>query len=402
MPDNIHVLIIVENLPVPLDYRVWRIAGTLRDNGYKVSVISPATDQYPPGEFEIDGISVLRHAMPIEARALYQYLWEYTAALWHELRLSLRVFRKSRFHIIHACNPPDLIWLIALIWRIRGVKFVYDHHDLCPELLLAKSDRTLPSELSFIRRLLYGGLCLMERLSHICAHAVLATNDSYRRIALLRNKCPENKVFTVRTGPAVADLPAQPASLVPTAVPQIAYVGVMALQDGVDLFLKAVHHLRFVLYKNFTVLLMGSGPERKFLDQLTIDLELTDCVTFSGFLPRHKMTANLLNSVLGITPDPPGPMNDASTMLKALDYMSCGLPQVMFDLTENRASAGDAALYAEPGNITDFAKKIAQLLDDSELRKKLGAIASNRIKNLTWDTCTTPPLLEAYKYAVSK
>jgi glycosyltransferase involved in cell wall biosynthesis len=175
----------------------------------------------------------------------------------------------------------------------------------------------------------------------------------------------------------------------------------MARQDGVDVFLKALHHLRANMHKQFSALLMGSGPERNALEQLTHDLELTDCVTFTGFLPRHEMTANLLDSVLGITPDPPGPMNDASTMLKALDYMSCGLPQVMFNLTENRASAGDAALYAKPGCVTDFAEKIAQLLDNSELRKKLGALAAQRIKSLTWNTCATPQLLEAYKYALS-
>ena len=401
MPDPVHVLIIVENLPVPLDYRVWRIARTLRDANCQVSVISPAAGQYPPGEFEIDGITVLRHALPVQARSLHQYLGEYTAALWHEFRLSLRLFRRKRFHVIHACNPPDLIWLIALFWRLRGVRFVYDHHDLCPELLLAKSGCTFPSDLSFLRRMLYGILCLMERISQKSADAVLATNESYRRIALIRNHCPEDKVFTVRTGPALADIPGTPATAEAAGVPQIAYVGVMALQDGVDIFLKALYHLKFNMKKPFSAVLIGSGPERENLGRLATELELDDCVTFTGFLQRDVMIGYLVKSVIGITPDPPGPMNDASTMLKALDYMSCGLPQVMFDLTENRASAGDAALYAEPGNMHDFAEKIAQLLDNSELRKQLGAIARERITTLTWDTCGAPPLLEAYTYALS-
>jgi glycosyltransferase involved in cell wall biosynthesis len=397
MPGQTHVLIIVENLPVPLDYRVWRIAGTLRDAGYRVSVISPATGQYPPGEFEIEGITVLRHVLPVEARSLHQYLWEYAAALWHEFRLSLRLFRRNRFHAIHACNPPDLIWIIALIWRMRGVRFVYDHHDLCPELLLAKSGCTFPSDLPFVRRMLYGVLRLMERISQKSADAVLATNESYRRIALTRNHCPEDKVFTVRTGPAAAEIPETPAMMDPSDVPQIAYVGVMALQDGVDIFLKALHHLKFNLKKPFSAVLIGNGPERESLGRLTGELELDDCVTFTGFLQRDIMMGHLEKSVMGITPDPPGPMNDASTMLKALDYMSCGLPQVMFDLTENRTSAADAAVYAEPGNMHDFAEKIAQLLDNSDMRKKLGANARERITTLTWEACGAPPLLDAYR-----
>jgi glycosyltransferase involved in cell wall biosynthesis len=401
MPGQTHVLIIVENLPVPLDYRVWRIAGTLRDAGYLVSVISPATGQYPSGEFEIEGITVLRHALPVEARSLHQYLWEYASALWHEFRLSLRLFRHNRFHVIHACNPPDLIWLIALVWRLRGVRFVFDHHDLCPELLLAKSGCTFPSDLPFIRRMLYGILCLMERISQKSSDAVLATNESYRRIALTRNHCPKEKVFTVRTGPAMTDIPETPATTDPPGVPQIAYVGVMALQDGVDIFLKALHHLKFNLKKSFSAMLIGSGPERENLGRLTVELELDDCVTFTGFLQRDVMMGHLEKSVMGITPDPPGPMNDASTMLKALDYMSCGLPQVMFDLNENRASAGAAALYAEPGNTHDFAEKIAQLLDNGDLRKQLGAIARERITTLTWESCGAPPLLNAYAYALT-
>lgn len=401
MPGPLHVLIIVENLPVPLDYRVWRIAGTLRAAGYEVSVISPANAQYPPGAFEIEGIAVLRHPLPVEARSLHQYLWEYAAALWHEFSLSLHLFRRKRFHVIHACNPPDLIWLIALVWRLRGVRFVYDHHDLCPELLLAKSGCIFPSDLPFIRRMLYGVLRLMERISQKCADAVLSTNESYRRIALTRNHCPAEKVFTVRTGPAAADIPAMPSLTDSSGAPQIAYVGVMALQDGVDIFLKALHHLKFNLKKPFSAVLIGSGPERQNLEKLAGELELDDSVTFTGFLNRDIMMDCLERSIIGITPDPPGPMNDASTMLKALDYMSCGLPQVMFDLTENRASAGEAALYAEPGNTRDFAEKITILLDDSELRKKLGAIARERITTLTWDACGAPPLLEAYAYALA-
>ena len=395
-----HVLIIVENLPVPLDYRVWRIATTLRANQYAVSVISPATAQYPPGEYELDGITILRHSMPIEARSLPQYILEYSAALWHEFRLSLRVYRRAPFHIIHACNPPDLIWLVALFWRLRGVKFVYDHHDLCPELLLAKSTCTSRKNLSLIRSFLYSMLRMLERISHALAHAVLATNDSYRRIALTRNHCSEEKVFTVRTGPLESELPEIPSGQTPAGPPQLAYVGVMAAQDGVDILISALHIVRAELHWECSLLLIGSGPERDALEKLCRVLDLTGCVTFTGFLPRPVVFEHLNRSIMGITPDPPGPMNDASTMLKALDYMSCGLPQVMFDLTENRATAGDSALYAEPGSVRDLAEKIVQLLADPALRATLSSEARSRIRSLTWEACGAPNLLKAYQHAV--
>ncbi len=398
-----HVLIIVENLPVPADYRVWLIAETLRDAGYQVSIICPASGQYAAGEFELDGIAVLRHPMPRENRALYQYLWEYSVALWHEFRLSWKVFRRQRFQIIHACNPPDVIWIVGLFWRMFGVRFVYDHHDLAPELLLAKVHCHKVRELSFTHRLVYWALRLNERISHRLARVVLATNETFHRIAVERNKCAEDRVFTVRTGPRAAELPEASARLAPASSSlKVAYVGVMATQDGVDGLLRAAHYAQTFLHREFQLVLMGNGPQYRSLYDLCRELDMEESVTFLGFVPRERVYEELMTCVMGVTPDPPGPMNDASTMLKVLEYMCCGLPQVMYDLAENRASARNAALYATPGDEVDFAEKMVRLIDDVELRKELGRAGCERVKELTWERCGAPGLLAAYDSLLSR
>ncbi len=396
-----HILIIVENLPVPLDYRVWLIAKTLRDNNYKVSVISPATDKYPAGEFDIDGISVYRHYLPDADNSLFLYLWEYAVALWQEFRLSLKIFIKNKFKIIHACNPPDVIWTIGLFWKLFGVKFIYDHHDLSPEILLAKIGGGKRNNLSIVHRIAYKLLLLNEWISHKFADAVLTTNESFRKIALERNNCKPDKIFVVRTGPQLTELPEKNSdNNISNDIPKIAYVGVMAAQDGVDVLLKAVHYAINNLNNNFKLILMGGGPQFNNLKDLTQRLEIDDYVTFHGFVPRTNMLNELADCALGVTPDLSGPMNDFSTMLKVLDYMSCGLPQVMFDLPENRFTAGESALYAVSGDETGFATKIVELLENNDLRKNLGNIARERVEKLTWEKSGATNLLLAYKSVI--
>ena len=392
-----HVLIIVENLPVPLDYRVWLIANTLRDNGYQVTVISPAADKYPAGEFFIDGISVYRHNLPNANNSLYYYLWEYAVALWQEFRLSIKIFRKNKFNVIHACNPPDVIWIIGLFWKLFGVKFIYDHHDLSPEILLAKTGVCIQQKMSLVQRFAYKLLMLNEWLSHKFANVVLTTNESFRDIALKRNNCNSDKVFVVRTGPKLNELPQNNLhheQLAP--VPKIAYVGVMAEQDGVDTLLKSVAYAVKTLNKNVALVLMGGGPQFNTLKSLAKQLDIDQHVTFHGFIPRKNMLAELSECSIGVTPDLAGPMNNSSTMLKVLDYMACGLPQVMFDLQENKFTAGESALYVPSGSEKDFAKKIIELIENNPLRLKLGNIARKRVEILTWENSGSPNLLKAY------
>lgn len=392
-----HVLIIVENLPVPPDYRVWQIARTLRDEGVKVSVICPATQACPKGMFEIENITVYRHSMPREPRAMWLYIWEYIVALWYELFLSIHIYRKNKFHAIHACNPPDVIWIIALFWRIAGVKFVYDHHDLCPELYLTKYNVAHAGMLSGIRKCTYLLLRLMEKISQKCAHAVIVTNKTFARRAIERNKIPEEKVTVVRTGPRDAEVPEEPPPYTPTHPLRIGYVGVMARQDGVDGILRIASYLAHSMRREFTLILMGDGPERRRLEQLAYSLHLENSVEFRGFIPREQMFKELSSCLIGVTPDPPGQMNNASTMLKVLEYMTRARAQVMYDLAENHESAGDTAVYAEPGDEKDFAKKLADLLDNPEKCAELGRAAYARVATLTWEKVGAPPLIKVYK-----
>jgi len=414
----VHYLIIVENLPVPADYRVWLIATTLRDHGFEVSVICPATKKYPAGKHVIDGINVYRHSLPIEAGKLYQYIFEYVIALWKEFWLTVKIFRKNKFNVIHACNPPDLIWIIGLFWKVFGVKFVFDHHDLSPELLLTKLNANDTKSLKVFQKLVYKILRLMEFFSQRAASIVLTTNESFKKIAVTRNNCNPERVFTVRTGPKSSEQltvnSEQPAhrslgvggkiedrrrttdyGLRTKDIPRLGYVGVMAGQDGVDGLLRICHYLKTGFGKTFELVLLGDGPEFEKLKKLASELELGRCANFPGFVSQEKVKEELSKCDIGITPDPSSPMNDYSTMLKVMDYMSHGLPQVMYDLAENKATAGNAALYASPGNEKEFAEKLAELIDDEELRRELGRTARERIKSLAWEKCGAPALLKA-------
>ena len=397
MTEQPHVLIIVENLPAPPDYRVWTIARSLRDDGWRVSIICPSGPQCPRGAFTIDGIAVLRHALPAEGRSPLHYAREYLAALWHQLWLSVRVWHRARFHVIHACNPPDLIWIIGLLWRMRGVRFVYDHHDLCPELILAKAGCRAPAELPPSGRLLYRLMRVLERLTHQCARLVIATNDSYRKISIERDGAPPGNVHVVRTGPRMHEIDALAGvAPAPPPVPRIAYVGVMGRQDGVDGLIRTAHYLRNGCGCRFELLLMGDGAERADLERLARGLGVRDIVSFAGFVPRDEMLKQLKNCTVGVTPDPPGPMNSASTMLKVLDYMVAGLPQVMYDLPENRVTAGDAAVYVEPGDERALAQKLAGVLSNEELRQQVRDAASERVRTCAWEASGGPALIAAY------
>jgi glycosyltransferase involved in cell wall biosynthesis len=398
MAEPPHVLIIVENLPVPPDYRVWTIAQTLRDSGWRVSVICPASERCPAGAFTLDGIDILRHNLPAEGRSVRHYAHEYLSALWHEFWLSVRVFRRARFHVIHACNPPDLLWLIGLVWRLAGVRFVYDHHDLCPELILAKAGCTEPRSLSWRRKLIYRLMLVLERAAHACAHVILATNDSYRSASIARDHAAPEAVHVVRTGPRLAEIDAMAAlTTAPPAGARIAYVGVMGAQDGVDGLLRVAHYLRNGLHCVFELLLLGDGPERADLERLARELGISDVVSFKGFLPRDDMLRVLKTCTVGVTPDPPGPMNSASTMLKVLDYMVAGLPQVMYDLPENRAMAGDAAVCARAGDERELADCIAVVLRDAGLQQHLRDAAAVRVRECAWEESGSPALHAAYE-----
>jgi len=363
------VLIIVENLPCPFDRRVMQEARTLTAAGYAVSIISPKAPGYEKGFESIDGIHIHRHGL-----------------------LSLRILFGRGFDIIHACNPPDTIFLIGGFYKLFGKKFVFDHHDINPELYEAKFGRR-----GFGQKLLLA----LERLSFRTADMVISTNESYRWIALTRGGVDPDDVFVVRSGPDLTRLRQVPPN---PALRQgrrylVGYVGVMGKQEGIDLLLQAVALI--VKHPGRTDIhfgLVGGGTELPAMRQLAGELGIAEFVTFTGRVPDVELLEMLNTADVCVNPDRANDMNDRSTMNKVMEYMALGKPLVQFDLTEGRVSAGDASWYARPNDVADLAQKLVALLNDAPLRATMGALGRERIEHvLAWQH-EAPRLLAAYEH----
>jgi glycosyltransferase involved in cell wall biosynthesis len=391
------VLIIVENLPVPFDRRVWTEAKTLRQAGYEVSVICPTGKGYEASEELIDGINIYRHPLPPEANSALSYFREYAAALRWEWKLAHKVRQKHGFDVIHACNPPDLIFLIAAWFKLfHGARFIFDHHDINPELYESKFHR---------RDLFYYGLRFAERLTFALADTVISTNDFYKEIAITRGKKPPEKVFVVRSAPDLGRfkcVPGNPAFRHGRRY-LVGYLGVMGPQDGVDHLLQAAHEL--VVKRGRTDIqfcLIGKGPVFDQLKTMAQELQVADHVEFTGRIPDPEMIERISSCDVCVNPDPLNPLNDKSTMNKILEYMSLERPIVQYDLQEGHRSAADASWYAKPNDIRDLADKIEQLLADPETRSRLGQIGRKRmVETLGWEH-QTGNLLRAYEQALSR
>jgi glycosyltransferase involved in cell wall biosynthesis len=388
------VLIVVENLPVPLDRRVWQEARTLRDAGYRVSVICPKGKLFRQGRETLEGIEIYRHRI-WQASGPLGYFIEYGWALTAEFYLALKVYARTRFRILHACNPPDTISLIGLFFKLFGVRFLFDHHDLNPELFEAKFGRKTG--------LFYRLVCLAERLTFRTAAVSIATNESYRQVALTRGGMRPERVFIVRSCPELQRIHLGPAhpELKHGKRFLVVYLGVMGPQEGLDLFMESIdfivndrnrHDVSFVL--------IGEGSERPKLQRLVEGAGLESAVKFTGRLTDDEVAGYFSTADVCVAPDPLNPMNDKSTMNKILEYMSFGRPVVLYDLTEGRRSAGNAALYARPNDPVDFAEQILKLLDSESLRRELGARARQRIEeSLNWEI-EKRALLAAYEAAL--
>ena len=391
-----HAVIVVENLPVPRDHRVWLIATTLKSNGYAVTVISPSDDRAPAGVYLKDGIVMIRHKL-YQAKNWLGYAWEYSEALLKERAVLKKVFAKKPFQTIHVCDPPDLLYLLAKPYQKKGVKLIFDHHDLSPELILAKRNATTYEELGFLFKLFYKLLLHFERKSVESADLVLATNASYQSIEFARDGLTQEKSFVVRSGLRRGEL-IQNREANNSKVLRLVYIGVMARQDGVDILLKALAILK-EKQPNVSLQLLGDGPEFENLKALSKKLKLEKETEFLGFVQKERAKEILLKSDIGVTPDPKTPMNDNSTMLKTLDYMAAGLPQVMFDLKEHRATCKDAALYVEPSSPEALAEGIMKLINDRALMENLSQRSLARSQELAWEGDGEPRLLEAYSKA---
>jgi len=391
------VLIVVENLPVPLDRRVWQEATTLVEGGYQVSVICPMGRGWNKPYEVIEGVHIYRHSEPTEAHSgAIAYAREYGHAIWHWFRLARVVWRERGFDVIQGCNPPDLIFLLALWYRIWGVSYLFDHHDVCPELFEAKFGK---------KGLLYRVMLIWERITFACADVSIATNESFRSIAMRRGKMKPEDVFVVRSAPRLGTfkiIPGNPAHKKGASI-LLGYVGVIGQQEGMDLLVAAADHLiRKLNHRDVHFAIIGFGPQLEEVQRDVKSRGLERYFTFTGALYGDDMLA-VLNSIdIGVSPDPYNPMNDISTMNKVMEYMTLEKPVVQFDLTEGRASAGEASLYARSNDPVDFATKIAELIDNPAERVRLGKLGRERVLDrLSW-AHSAPNLLAAYDRVFGK
>jgi glycosyltransferase involved in cell wall biosynthesis len=386
------VLIIVENLPVPFDRRVWQEATTLENAGYQVSVICPKGKGYDSSYEVINGVHVYRHNLALEADHALGYFFEYTSALIWELILSWKILIKHGFDVIHACNPPDNIFLIGLFYKILfRKKFIFDHHDINPELYIAKFHR---------KDIFYHFLLLFERFTFACSDLSIATNESYKAIAVQRGKMSPEDVFIVRSGPDLNRLQILPPNenLKKGKQYLVGYVGVMGKQEGIDILLRAIriivneydrHDIHFGL--------VGGGTELELMRSYARELNISDYVTFTGRVSDIEMLEMLNTADICVNPDVVNEMNDKSTMNKIMEYMALGKPIVQFEMTEGRVSAQKASLYAKPNDENDLAEKMIELLDNEVKRQTMGDFGRNRVINkLSWQH-EAPNLILAYE-----
>jgi glycosyltransferase involved in cell wall biosynthesis len=373
-----HILIIVENLPVPFDRRVWQEANTLMENGAKVSIICPKMKGYTKSYEIINGIEIYRHSLPLEAKGASGYLLEYSIALFWEFFLSLKIFFKKRFHVMHGCNPPDLIFVVALFFKLLGVKYVFDHHDINPELYIAKYNK---------KGFFYKFLLLTERLTFATANYSIATNESYKEIAIRRGKMPAEKVQVVRSGPKLDRLKLGSGNekYKKGRTFLAGYVGVIGEQEGLDLLLESIKFITSTR-NDVQFAIIGGGTDLEKIKLQATQMNLNDYVDFYGRVDDGTMVDILNTSDVCVNPDRPTEMNNLSTMNKIMEYMALKKPIVQFDLKEGRLSALEASLYADNTSIEDFANKIMWLLDNPEKRKIMGEFGYNRVVNqLSWN-----------------
>ena len=387
-------LILVENLSVPFDRRVWQEATSLRAAGYDVSVICP---QGPMRDTEshavIDGVSIHRYPLRAAGKRMGSYVREYASALSHTTALVRRLSKSAPFDVIHACNPPDALLLTALSQRRHGAALVFDHHDLVPELFVSRFDRRGP---------LLKATYLAERAAFHLADVVISTNDSYRRVALHRGKKRPEDVFVVRSAPDSGRFsPVAPDPSLRRSKPHLlAYLGVMGPQDGVDHALRALARLG-ESRRDWHAVFIGSGDVLEEMQCLAVELDLGEVVEFTGRVPDEDVIRILSTADVCLAPDPKNPLNDVSTMNKVVEYMALARPIVSYDLRESRVSAAGAALYAAPNDIDDFARCIDELLDDPGRRAAMGVAGRHRVEEeLSWAR-SEEQLLAAYQRAMA-
>jgi glycosyltransferase involved in cell wall biosynthesis len=387
------VLMLIENEPAPYDSRVWFEATTLRDHGFQVSIICPkGSARYRESYVRIENIPIYRFQLPETGGKYISYIVEYSIAMLEAFWLSFIVLFRHGFDVIHAANPPDIFFVIGLFFRLFGKKFVFDQHDLAPEVFLVRSKGRM--------KLLHDLLLFLEWCTYRTAHLVIVVNASLKQIAIQRGRCPASKVFVVRNGPNVQCM--QPDTVEPELKGGrrylLAYVGIMAVQDSVEYALYVLHELVHKRGRqDVSLVLIGDGEAAAGLRALAHELELDAYVHFTGLLDNKDVLRYLAVADIGLSPDPQNGLSEYCSMIKTMEYMAMGKPVVSFDLAEAHLSAQDAALYARPNLVEDFASKVEFLLEDEGLRLKMGAVGRKRIEEeLSWNH-SKENLLRAYE-----
>lgn len=365
MPIRHHILILVENLPVPFDRRVWQEAQALCEAGYEVSVICPKGKGYDKAYEVMGGIHIYRHRLR-EADSTVGYMQEYFTALCHQVYLSFRIRWRRRIDVIQACNPPDLMFLVALIHKVLfGTFFVFDHHDLGPELYLSKFGR---------KDFLYWLMCFLERQTFRIADASIATNETFRDIAVARGSMNPDRVVVVKSYPEAAKFKraAPDRSLFVPGKHLVGYLGIMGAQDGVETLLRAIAEVLHVRKRDdINCVIIGDGPELNRLKDIAAELDLGSSVRFTGYLSGPSLIAHLSALSIGVIPDPPNEFNDKLSMNKVFEYMMLGLPFVQFNLRQATREAGNAALVVQEHSPRALTDGILALIDDPERRRRM-------------------------------
>jgi len=391
-PSRPAALILVENLPVPFDRRVWMEATTLQKAGYDVSVICPATKKYSERYEQIEGVHIYRHPLPPEGDTPASLLREYAAALWHEWRLTGKVRRERNIQSIHFCNPPDLLFLVGCWFKLlHGTKLIFDQHDLCPEVFECKFNR---------RGFFFRAQLIAEWLTYKVSDVVIATNQSYKANATGRGGKRDEDVFIVRSGPDLDRFEPVPPNPDYKEGKRylVGYLGTMALEEGIDGYLEAIAHLVKARGRDdIQFMLVGGGTAVEESKRQSVAMGLGGCVTFTGRVSDEELIERIGSCDVCVDPGRKTPFYDQSTMNKIMEYMALGRPIVQYDLTEGRRSAEDASWYAEPNNPIALAEQIEALLADASARRRMGQIGRARMRDqLGWQH-QAPKLLAAYQ-----
>ncbi|WP_109484784.1 glycosyltransferase family 4 protein [Occallatibacter savannae] len=390
------ILIIVENLPVPFDTRVWKEACTLQQAGYQVSVICPRSKKYPRTHEVLEGVHIYRHPVPQEGNSAFGYIWEYGWALVWEFIFAVWVFLARGFHVIQGCNPPDNIFLVALPFKLFGVRYIFDHHDASPELYISKYER---------EDVLYKIQVWLEKRTFLNSDVVMSTNESYRALAVSRGERRAEDVFVVRNGPDLEKFRPVPAREERKQGKKwmVGYVGTISAQEGLEILVDVAEYIHKNGRTDIQFTCVGGGPGLASLRELIATKKMEAYFTFTGRVSDEELLEILSSADVCVNPDKPCEMNDISTMIKIAEYMALGKPIVQFDLKEGRYTAGEASLYADSQNqVPDFAAKLLWLLDHPEERARMGEIGQARVQEkLAWKY-SEAGLLAAYDRAFEK